>query len=419
LLISVGHDEYWSLEMRDNVEAFVRNGGNVAFFSGNTCWWQVRIENEAIVGYRTEAAQDPFNNTDKSRVTTNWYLPPLNRPENSLTGVSYRNGGGWWYKPQREIVGYTVQHADHWVFEGTKLTDGDRFGDGDQEALVGYECDGTSVANQTDSQGFLIPEYTDGTPRGFVILGYGRLDGGWNDGGNGLAATMGLYSGNGIVFTASTSDWARVLGAGNEHVAQITGNVLSRLKSRGVRIIGPLPTVCGFYASVEGQSTQFHVDTKGLPDQSNMHYEWAVTNADGVSQDQPTFRATMPSPPVSVTVTITIHDGTDCPAFGTLTFTPLSTESYLKLEMMCGLRTMVATAATSRAILEGTREGSLFFVDPLWDPLRYGSGAMLSERDLNEIIRDGTRVVGLAERLLDMQRQSNIQPSSGVSGGES
>ena len=45
LLLSVGHDEYWSKEMRDNVEAFIGNGGNMVFFSGNVCWWQVRFEN--------------------------------------------------------------------------------------------------------------------------------------------------------------------------------------------------------------------------------------------------------------------------------------------------------------------------------------------------------------------------------------
>jgi hypothetical protein len=44
LVLSVGHDEYWSAPMRDNLEAFIQNGGNVAFFSGNTCCWQVRSE---------------------------------------------------------------------------------------------------------------------------------------------------------------------------------------------------------------------------------------------------------------------------------------------------------------------------------------------------------------------------------------
>ncbi len=47
LVLSVGHDEYWSAPMRDHLEEFIGRGGNVAFFSGNTCCWQVRSEIEA------------------------------------------------------------------------------------------------------------------------------------------------------------------------------------------------------------------------------------------------------------------------------------------------------------------------------------------------------------------------------------
>ncbi|MDO9174185.1 MAG: hypothetical protein Q7V62_05225, partial [Actinomycetota bacterium] len=42
LVLSVGHDEYWSGPMRDTVEGFIAAGGNAAFFSGNTSFWQVR-----------------------------------------------------------------------------------------------------------------------------------------------------------------------------------------------------------------------------------------------------------------------------------------------------------------------------------------------------------------------------------------
>ena len=54
LVLSVGHDEYWSSPMRDHLESFIANGGNVAFFSGNTCWWQVRSEDDdrAIICYK-------------------------------------------------------------------------------------------------------------------------------------------------------------------------------------------------------------------------------------------------------------------------------------------------------------------------------------------------------------------------------
>ena len=38
LYLSIGHDEYWSMPMRDSVEAFIGRGGNVAFLSGNTAF---------------------------------------------------------------------------------------------------------------------------------------------------------------------------------------------------------------------------------------------------------------------------------------------------------------------------------------------------------------------------------------------
>ena len=44
LVLSVGHDEYWSAGQRHAVEAHVRRGGNFASFSGNTMFWQVRLE---------------------------------------------------------------------------------------------------------------------------------------------------------------------------------------------------------------------------------------------------------------------------------------------------------------------------------------------------------------------------------------
>ena len=49
LVIGAGHDEYWSAAGRDTVEAFVAGGGNYASFSGNTMFWQVRLERERHV----------------------------------------------------------------------------------------------------------------------------------------------------------------------------------------------------------------------------------------------------------------------------------------------------------------------------------------------------------------------------------
>ena len=44
-VVLVGHDEYWSWEMRDAVDAYVVQGGRIARFAGNFMW-QIRLEDE-------------------------------------------------------------------------------------------------------------------------------------------------------------------------------------------------------------------------------------------------------------------------------------------------------------------------------------------------------------------------------------
>jgi hypothetical protein len=214
LLVSAGHDEYWTTAMRDHTERFVRDGGNAAFFAGNTCWWQVEFDDESTF----------------RRVTT-WSDPAgPDRPENHLTGVSFRNGGERDRDDHPRPVGYRVQHADHWVYAGTGLRDGDVLGGGPTEYVVGYECDGAHFDRARLARGRAAePTGDDGTPRDFTILGVGDAgSSGWGLGNR--AATMGLHTPGGSVFTAATTDWPRVLAAGTSPaVEQITHNVLHRL----------------------------------------------------------------------------------------------------------------------------------------------------------------------------------------------
>ncbi|MGC9665763.1 N,N-dimethylformamidase beta subunit family domain-containing protein [Planosporangium sp. 12N6] len=214
LLLSVGHDEYWTDAMRTHVERFVRAGANVAFFGGNTCWW--RVEFDGQLSFR--------------RVSFWSDVPAPGRPENILTGVSFRNGGERDRDNHPVAVGYRAQHTDHWVYEGTGLRDGNTFGDRPDEYLVGYECDGAHFDRGRLARGLPIrPTGDDGTPAGFTILGVGDLAvSGWGLGN--AAATMGLHTDHGTVFTAATTDWARVLGSGRSPVVErITRNVLDRL----------------------------------------------------------------------------------------------------------------------------------------------------------------------------------------------
>ena len=94
LVLSVGHDEYWSAPMRDHLEEFVAGGGNLAFFSGNNLWWQVRSEDRgrALVCWK-DFKRDPYYGSGRyDRLTTLWCHHLVQRPENRLTGVSFARG---------------------------------------------------------------------------------------------------------------------------------------------------------------------------------------------------------------------------------------------------------------------------------------------------------------------------------------
>ena len=222
LVIAVGHDEYWSREMRDNIEDRIDAGRNVAFFSGNTCWWQIRLSPTAdqMICYK-DRNLDPYFNVDNSRVTVNWYANPVYRPENHMTGVSYRVGGyvnaGGYYPASQGYGDYTAYNTNNWVYAGTGLVDGNEYGYA--EWLVGYETDGT-VLDWTG--GTPHPTGIDGTPLNYLVLGYSPASYG--------SATMGYYTrGDAKVWNAASIYWANGIAANDPPVTRITQNVLDSL----------------------------------------------------------------------------------------------------------------------------------------------------------------------------------------------
>ena len=405
LLLSVGHDEYWSEQMRAHIEAFIRQGGNVAFFSGNTCWWHIEFCDF------TKGADGELHPTAFIRDFNTWKT----NPENSLTGVSYRNGGGSWIK-EREALGYTVQNADHWVYEGTGLRNGDVFGA--DERLVGYECDGALFTR--DNHGFPVPTGADGTPSDFVILGVGELAGseGWqfeareNQNQGPRAATMGLYTRRGIVFTAATTDWTRVLNT-NTQIDGITRNILNRLSSHAVPIVGPLSDDEHRFLPVtrcrqpEGRNAaiKFQVDAGQLPNQEDLKYRWSISGGDTVAQlpfDQPVFEAVMPASPTPVTVTVEVEDGAGYKGFGTLTFTPLSQQEYLQFQLWTSLRTLATLVQSAfREPIAGANEDTARLLFPLWDPT-ISRALTPSLQDLQNVALGARQLTMLAEQLRDL-----------------
>jgi hypothetical protein len=267
LVLSVGHDEYWSGPMRDTVESFIARGGNVAFFSGNTSFWQVRLEQPtaqgpaaSMVGFKGQFKRDPVFDTDRiAELTSIWSDHLIGRPENHMTGVSFSRGG--YHRIGKRVTngagGYTIHRPDHWLFDGTGIGYGDVLGA--DATIVGYECDGCDF---TTRDGLPYPTGSDGTPDSFVILGtapaahftrttaarppapnepaedefiaarlFGTRDAAAVERISHGHAVLGTYTSaaGGTVVTSGCTDWAHGLAARDAQVERITANVLDRL----------------------------------------------------------------------------------------------------------------------------------------------------------------------------------------------
>jgi hypothetical protein len=240
LVLSVGHDEYWSAPMRDHLDRFIGTGGNVAFFSGNTCCWQVRSEENgrALACWKQNFGDDPaYRGGDHARLTSLWSHYLVNRPENSLTGVGFLWGG--YHRSHGQLMdgpgSYTAHRPDHWLLAGTGLRRGEAFGAKlPAYKVVGYECDGCEL---TWANGLPTPTGRDGTPAGFEVVAtaparwhpddcewYER----WEKGRTGNAV-VGTYTRGGTVVTVGSTDWSFGLRGNDPAVTRITRNVLDRL----------------------------------------------------------------------------------------------------------------------------------------------------------------------------------------------
>lgn len=124
--MSVGHDEYWTKEMRDNLEVIRDSGVNLCFFGANAGYRAVRLEDSPIGPLRRmrhykEYTEDPLLGKDDPRVAAQWRYGPTNRPENELIGIMYAadpvdapwvaaNTGHWLYRKTGFAKGESVPH---------------------------------------------------------------------------------------------------------------------------------------------------------------------------------------------------------------------------------------------------------------------------------------------------------------------
>ena len=271
LVLAVGHDEYWSHGQRDAIERHVRRGGNLATFSGNTMFWQVRLEQRpagtTMVCHKYSAHEtDPVVGDEPSAMTGMWADPLVGRPEWSLLGAG--SAFGLYHRfgkaTARGVGGFVVYRDRHWMLDGTGL----RYGDvlGATHGVVGYETVGCPLT--FDELQLPVAGERAGLPEDIEIVGfvpssnlgvgdYPRSIAALSDQGDLEFLATRLYGdtserslarvrhGNAVmltcrpfgrdggeVVTIGTTDW--VFGLGDDAaVARVTANVLDRLSSAG------------------------------------------------------------------------------------------------------------------------------------------------------------------------------------------
>ncbi len=171
--VFVGHDEYWTWEMRDAVDAFVEQGGRAARFAGNFMW-QTRLEDEGrkqvCYKYRARSEDPAYRIGDVTRATNSWEAPEIGRPGCKTFGLNASNGiyAGWGGCAPRGARGFPIYRPRHWAFAGTGLYYGDILGA--ESHVFGYEVDGLDYEMR---HGLPYSSATSGAPEGLEILALG------------------------------------------------------------------------------------------------------------------------------------------------------------------------------------------------------------------------------------------------------
>jgi hypothetical protein len=134
VFLSLGHDEYYSLAMRNGLQAGLAKGVNLIFFGANAIYRHIRFQPSALGPDRLEvdyksAQEDPLYGKDNADVTpVAWRDPPNNLPESEIIGD--------YYQCNPVLADMVISDPGSWVFQGTGVKAGTHLA-----KLVGTEYD--------------------------------------------------------------------------------------------------------------------------------------------------------------------------------------------------------------------------------------------------------------------------------------
>jgi hypothetical protein len=357
LLLSAGHDEYWSETMRRRVLEFVDRGGSMCFFAGDVACFQIEYSSAGdrlfcpkMAGEAPEVA---------SRLTgALWHV---HDPQDWLTLNSGAYGGGWW-DGRRSVAAYQPVVADHWIFDGVRVP-AEGISGGAESPVIGYETDGVRLERAADPP--RMSEHRKGGSGGRTLLAVGKLPAGWVAGyeqANAAIVIRTAQSG-GMTFSVGTTDWPLALG--DPAVSQITANVIDRLRCRALQIRGP---VCGEGEYVgegemvgAGQEVSWYVDGGQLAGAALTGIRWRVTGGRSAPGTSPAHISTVSSDDDSyLTVTATAVDADGREYFGSRSVRVAGTEEYLRRRIIRALDALAFPDEQGGALVDqGASEAEL------------------------------------------------------------
>ena len=129
--LSVGHDEYWSIEMFRNVQAAIARGVSVGFFSGNAVCGRILFAPSQTAFERVGVFGPPGGTREFESMSSLKHERPY---ANELIGAHSTGpvtGGADWI----------CALPDHWIYEGTGMKSGDSI-----PGVIGWEWHGDPAA---------------------------------------------------------------------------------------------------------------------------------------------------------------------------------------------------------------------------------------------------------------------------------
>ena len=239
IFLSLGHDEYWSQEMRSAITEARDHGVHLGFFSSNISYWRIRLETNSLTDM-SDRTEITYKTTEggpadpSGHPTTTWRDPHgVNDPENSLIGIQYVGDNDIHYFP----VQVTAEQAKDRLYRNTPLQSMPphsyaRVG----KHLIGWEWDAMVNNGLTPASLQIVAE----SPTiGSLLADAGRK---YNYGATSANVTRYVTSSGAIVFAVGTNHWSWGLAIyePNPIIQQITYNLFSDM---GVQPASPEPAL--------------------------------------------------------------------------------------------------------------------------------------------------------------------------------